>query len=170
MPQSLYLVASHPDAPEARPLIDALSADLDTRFGSDGRASFQDWQPHDPKHVFLLVCNDDEAVGCGAVRPISDSIGEVKRMYAKYPGQGIGRAVLAGLEAAAWQAGYAELWLETRTSNTEACSFYQKRGYRRIPNYGRYVGREEAACFGRYLGPVPAATSQPELQSTLGNF
>ncbi|GAB2963447.1 GNAT family N-acetyltransferase [Hymenobacter coalescens] len=168
MPQSLYLVASHPDAPEARPLIDALSADLDMRFGSDGRDSFQDWQADDAKHVFLLVCNDDEAVGCGAVRPISESIGEVKRMYAKYPRQGIGRAMLAGLEAAAWQAGYAELWLETRVANEAACRFYLKRGYRRIANYGRYVGRDNSACFGRYLGPVPVS-SPSELLPSLGN-
>ncbi|WP_400193237.1 GNAT family N-acetyltransferase [Hymenobacter sp. B81] len=157
MPQPLYLVASHPDAPQARPLLDELSAQLGTRFGGDGRDSFQSWA-EDERHIFLLALAGKEFVGCGAVRPLQESVGEVKRMYAKYPGQGIGRAVLAGLEAAAWQAGYAELWLETRVTNVAACRFYEQRGYQRIDNYGKYAGRDNAACFGKQLGAAGAAS------------
>ena len=155
MPNPLTIFASHPAAPQARPLLDELSAQLGARFGGDGRDSFQDWAD-DARYIFLLAQRGDEIVGCGAVRPISDAVGEVKRMYAKHPGQGIGRAVLAGLEALAQAAGYDELWLETRVANVEACRFYEQRGYQRIENYGRYVGRDNAACFGKQLGLVPA--------------
>lgn len=155
MTRPLQLVASHPAAPQARPLLDELSAQLGARFGSDGRDSFQGWAD-DERHIFLLAQRGDEVVGCGAVRPITDAVGEVKRMYTRYPGQGIGRAVLAGLEASARAAGYDELWLETRVANPEACRFYQQHGYQRINNFGRYVGRDNAACFGKQLGPVPA--------------
>jgi ketosteroid isomerase-like protein len=59
--------------------------------------------------------------------------------------------VLAGLEAAARKAGYTTLRLETRAANEEACRFYQQHGYQRIENYGKYVGRDDAACFGKTL-------------------
>jgi ribosomal protein S18 acetylase RimI-like enzyme len=154
MTRPLHLVASHPDAPQARPLLAELSAQLGARFGGDGRDSFQGWQA-DERHIFLLAQHEGEAVGCGAVRPLTDSVGEVKRMYARQPGQGIGRAVLAGLEAAARQAGYTELWLETRLANAEACRFYQQQGYQRIENYGKYAGRDNAACFGKQLEAAP---------------
>lgn len=155
MSSPLTLFASHPAAPQARPLLDELSAQLGARFGGDGRDSFQDWAD-DERHIFLLAQRGDEFVGCGAVRPITDAVGEVKRMYARHPGQGIGRAVLAGLETAAQKAGYAELWLETRVANLDACRFYQQQGYQPINQYGRYVGRDNAACFGKQLGPLLA--------------
>ncbi|MCC3156635.1 GNAT family N-acetyltransferase [Hymenobacter sp. 15J16-1T3B] len=165
MSHPLTLVASHPAAPQARPLLDELSAQLGARFGGDGRDSFQDWADGE-RYIFLLAKRGDEAVGCGAVRPLTDSVGEVKRMYAKRPGQGIGRAVLAGLEASARAVGYAELWLETRVANTEACRFYEQQGYQRIDNYGKYAGRDNAVCFGKRLGETNdtanSATTDPQ--------
>ena len=148
---TLLLESSSPAAAAVQPLLDALSAQLAVRFGSDGRASFTEWKQDDPCYIFLLARQDDEAVGCGAVRPVAARIGEVKRMFAKYPGQGIGAAVLRQLEAEAQKAGYAELWLETRLANTEACRFYARHGYQRRPNYGQYIGRENSACFSKSL-------------------
>ncbi|WP_217701039.1 GNAT family N-acetyltransferase [Hymenobacter sp. CRA2] len=160
MNRPLHLVASHPEAPEARPLLDELSAQLGARFGGDGRDSFQGWAD-DERHIFLLAQTGDEIVGCGAVRPLTDVVGEVKRMYARHPGQGIGRTVLAGLEAKAREAGYTELWLETRVANTEACRFYQQHGYQRIENYGKYASRDNAACFGKPLGATDNIMHSP---------
>src|SRR6476469_891537 len=151
----LQLEAAAPQAPEAQPLLDALSEQLGARFGSDGRASFTEWEAADPRYIFLLARRAGEAVGCGAVRPIAPGIGEVKRMYARYPRQGIGEVLLYGLEKAARQAGYQELWLDTRVANTEACRFYEKCGYQRRPNYGPYVGRANSACFGKSFLPMP---------------
>ncbi|UOQ72793.1 GNAT family N-acetyltransferase [Hymenobacter cellulosilyticus] len=148
---TLKLDVSSPQAPEAQPLLDALSGQLGARFGSDGRASFTEWQASDPRYIFLLARQDGEAVGCGAVRPLAASVGEVKRMFAKYSRQGIGEAVLKQLETEARKAGYTELWLETRVANTEACRFYLKNGYQRRANYGQYIGRDNSACFGKLL-------------------
>lgn len=153
----IQLDVSSPQAAEAQPLLDALSEQLGTRFGSDGRASFTEWQSGDPRYIFLLARLEGEAVGCGAVRPLAAGIGEVKRMFAKYSRQGIGEAVLQHLETEARRAGYTELWLETRVANTEACHFYLKNGYQRRPNYGPYVGRDNSACFGKLLTSFDAA-------------
>jgi ketosteroid isomerase-like protein/GNAT superfamily N-acetyltransferase len=152
-PAMLRLEASSPQAAAAWPLLDALSEQLGARFGSDGRASFTEWQAADPRYIFLLAWQAKEAVGCGAVRPLAPGIGEVKRMFARYARQGIGQAVLQQLEVAAQQAGYTELWLETRVANTEACHFYLGNGYQRRVNYGQYLGRENSACFGKQLQP-----------------
>ncbi|RAK68233.1 GNAT family N-acetyltransferase [Hymenobacter edaphi] len=157
----LTLFASHPADRQARPLLDELSAQLGARFGGDGRDSFQNWVD-DNRHIFLLALSGKEVVGCGAVRPITDSVGEVKRMYAKHPGQGIGSMVLAGLEASARRAGYTELWLETRVANAEACRFYEQRGYQRIENYGKYTGRANAACFGKRLDSAAVTETYAE--------
>ncbi len=154
---TILLEASSPHAAEAQQLLDALSEQLGARFGSDGRASFTDWQNDDPRFIFRLARLDGEAVGCGAVRPLAAGIGEVKRMFARYARQGIGESVLHGLEAAAREAGYVELCLETRVANEEACRFYLKNGYQHRENYGRYVGRDNAACFGKHL-THPTAT------------
>jgi len=35
--------------------------------------------------------------------------------------------------------------------NGRAVAFYERHGYRVIPNYGKYVGREDAVCIGKVL-------------------
>ncbi|GAA4055551.1 hypothetical protein GCM10022409_48490 [Hymenobacter glaciei] len=161
---ALFIQPSAPDAPEVGPLLDALSADLGARFGSDGRASFTEWQPADARYIFLVARTGSKAVGCGAVRPLAAGVGEVKRIFAKYPRQGIGAAVLRALEAAAQAAGYYELLLETRVANAEACQFYAKNGYRRRANYGQYIGRDDSACFSKTLPSSAVANSQQLIQ------
>ncbi|MGX9944513.1 GNAT family N-acetyltransferase [Bradyrhizobium sp. BTAi1] len=55
------------------------------------------------------------------------------------------------LEAAALGFGYHAIWLETRRVNARAVAFYERHGYRRIPNFGKYAGRPEAVCFEKRL-------------------
>lgn len=137
--------------PDALALMAALSRKLETIVGDPGRNSFADWVEGDARHVFIVAYEDGVPVGCGGLRPLGDGVGEIKRMYAARPGAGIGAAVLAHLEGVARAAGYAHVRLETRAVNTAALGFYLARGYRRIENYGRYVGRVEAVCFGKIL-------------------
>jgi len=150
MTENLSIKITNPDEKVAA-IIDELSANLYLRFGSDGKNSFTDWQQENPKYVFVVAEIDNEIVGCGAIRPISKTVGEVKRMYSKYPRKKIGKTLLAFLEDIASKSGYEELILETRVKNTEATQFYEKQNYRVIPNYGKYKDRPEAICFGKSL-------------------
>ena len=150
MTENLSIKITNPDEKVAA-IIDELSANLYLRFGSDGKNSFTDWQQENPKYVFVVAEIDNEIVGCGAIRPISKTVGEVKRMYSKYPRKKIGKTLLAFLEDIASKSGYEELILETRVKNTEATQFYEKQNYRVIPNYGKYTDRPEAICFGKSL-------------------
>jgi GNAT superfamily N-acetyltransferase len=84
------------------------------------------------------------------------TVAELKRMYAR-PGSGAGAALLSALEQRAVALGFGEVWLETRHVNQRAIAFYLRHGYRRIENYGGYIGRAECACLGKTLAPATAA-------------
>lgn len=140
-----------PNDKKAIPIIDELSENLFSRFGSDGRNSFTDWENDNLRFIFVIAEIDNQIVGCGALRPVSENAGEIKRMYAKYSGKEIGKMILAFLEDKAKQLNYTNLILETRLKNEQAVAFYKKQGYEIIPNYGKYVNRPEAVCLGKSL-------------------
>lgn len=150
-PAGLTIEPAHPDMPDVTPLIDALSADLAARFGSDGRGGLAGWDAVADRSLFALARLDGVAVGCGAVRPFDGEVAEIKRMYAVPGSAGVGAAVLSFLEEGARRLGYRRLVLETRWANDRAVSFYRRHGYRLVPNYGTYQGRAESACFGKIL-------------------
>ena len=146
----LKIVESEPNTVLSKELINGLSETLKSITGSDGRSSFCDWEPN-PRAIFVIALQEEEPVGCGALRPISFEIAEVKRMYAKYKGKGIGREILRYLENFARDSEYKKIWLETRIVNDNACKFYLRNGYTRIENYGQYIGRKECICFEKVL-------------------
>lgn len=151
MTQSISIKMVNPDDEKVLAITEELSENLYLRFGSDGKNSFQDWENENSKFVFVVAEINSEIVGCGAIRPIDQNIGEVKRMYAKYPGKKIGQTILGFLENEAVNLGYTNLVLETRVKNESAVHFYQKQGYKVIPNYGKYTDRPEAICLEKSL-------------------
>jgi ribosomal protein S18 acetylase RimI-like enzyme len=69
-------------------------------------------------------------------------------------GRGYGRAILAELERLAAALGYTAARLETGSRQPEAIGLYERSGYRRIANFGMYVGSERSVCFEkRLVGP-----------------
>jgi len=151
MTQSISIKIVNPDDEKVLAITEELSENLYLRFGSDGKNSFQDWENENSKFVFVVAEINSEIVGCGAIRPIDQNIGEVKRMYAKYPGKKIGQTILGFLENEAVNLGYTNLVLETRVKNESAVQFYKKQGYKVIPNYGKYTDRPEAICLEKSL-------------------
>jgi len=151
MTENISIKTANPNDEKVLAIIEELSANLYLRFGSDGKNSFTNWEYNDSKYIFAVAEIDNEIVGCGAIRPISENIGEVKRMYSKYPGKKIGQTILAYLEDIALKSGYRELVLETRIKNSIATQFYERQGYKVIPNYGKYIDRPEAICFEKSL-------------------
>lgn len=141
-----------PKSSDAIHIMDELSNDLESITGNSGRGSFNTSDACGQRAVFAIARNQDgEAVGCGAIRPIDENTAEVKRMYAKEKGIGVGTKVLSYLETKAQKMGYSVLRLETRLINQRAVSFYENSGYYRILNYGKYVNRPEAVCFEKQL-------------------
>jgi GNAT superfamily N-acetyltransferase len=150
----LTIFAEDPATPDAAALIDELSAALAAITGDSGRSSFDPDDVRAPGALFVVARDaGGQAVGCGAFRPLAQDIAEVKRMYARPGHHGVGRAVLAHLEAQAATLGYRKLWLETRAVNQRAVRFYTSNGYTPISNYGKYAGNPHAVCLAKPLVP-----------------
>ncbi|NPU14833.1 GNAT family N-acetyltransferase [Bradyrhizobium sp. 83012] len=148
----LTIAMENPSAADSDALMAELSATLARITGDSGRSSFDPDDVRGPQACFVVARDGEgQAVGCGALRPLAAGIAEVKRMYARPGTQGVGVAILRHLETTAAGFGYRAIWLETRLVNVRAVAFYDKHGYRRIPNYGKYAGRPEAVCFGKKL-------------------
>ncbi|MDF7651812.1 GNAT family N-acetyltransferase [Pantoea sp. Al-1710] len=143
---------SDPLSSESHRLIELLSAELATITGDNGKSNFAVETMSDEKAVWALAKNSQgRVVGCGAIRPLTQNIAELKRMYSDRSESGVGSALLTFLEKSAKEMGYTELRLETRHINHRAVNFYNKKGYIRIANYGPYIGRTEAVCFSKTL-------------------
>lgn len=142
------------DSPDALALQEALSTELKARYGSDGKAGFAGFDAGAGGAAFAVARDAAGlAVGCGALLPLASEPGngEIKRMYASQPGQGIGALVLAFLAARARAAGYRHLKLSTRHANAGAIAFYRSKGFSDTPNYGPYATRPECACLVKAL-------------------
>jgi N-acetylglutamate synthase-like GNAT family acetyltransferase len=69
----------------------------------------------DDNALWALAKNSQgKAVGCGAIRPLTKNIAEIKRMFTDRSVSGIGGALLTFLETSAKEMGYIEIRLETR--------------------------------------------------------
>lgn len=148
----ITIESSDPHCADSSFLIGKLSAELAAITGDSGKNSFSTDSLAGERALWVVARDKHgEARGCGAIRPLTDDIAELKRMYSDRRLPGTGRALLAFLETAARNMGYRELWLETRQINHRAVAFYQKNGYVRIENYGPYAGRAEAVCFAKTL-------------------
>jgi GNAT superfamily N-acetyltransferase len=144
----------HPDAAALRA---AQRAELAARYGTPDSEPGPAPTAADTT-VFLLARDaDGAAVGCGALRELGPDVGEVKRMYV-VPSRrrtGVAGVVLAALEAEAARRGWTLLRLETGTEQPDAMAFYERHGYRRIPNFGHYADSELSVCYERAVG-VPS--------------
>lgn len=144
----MKILEKDPQSQDAFKMMEELSETLMKITGDSGKSSFNVKDISDARAVFVVAYSDaGESIGCGAIRPIDENTAEVKRMYAKSKAKGIGTAILSYLEGQAQKLGYSKLWLETRLINKRAVAFYERRGYHRIANYGKYAGRAEAVCF-----------------------
>jgi N-acetylglutamate synthase-like GNAT family acetyltransferase len=91
-----------------------------------------------PPHGYLVLARlDGEAVGCGALKRLSDDVGEIKRVWcgSAVRGKGVATGIMDRLEAIARDAGFKTLRLDTNRTLTEAHTLYRKLGYREIGRY-----------------------------------
>jgi len=133
-------------------LVSYLDADLAARDGGDHSFYAQFNKINKIKHT-VVAYEDEQPVGCGAIKELSPIAMEVKRMYTtpQYRGKGIATHILGELEAWARSLGYKKCMLETGKRQPEAIELYKKNGYKIIPNYGQYVGVENSVCFEKEL-------------------
>jgi GNAT superfamily N-acetyltransferase len=133
-------------------LVRRLDADLAERDGDDHSFYDQFNKIIKIKHV-VVVYENDEPVGCGAIKAFNPDTVEVKRMYTapERRGKGTATRILSELERWAVELSYTRCVLETGKRQPEAIRLYEKNGYTSIPNYGQYVGVENSVCFEKKL-------------------
>jgi len=104
------------------------------------------------KHV-IVAYEDNNPVACGAIREFSPVAMEVKRMYTipAHRGKGIAAKVLNELENWAAELSYEKCVLETGNRQPDAIHLYTRKGYKRIPNYGKYLNVGNSVCFEKEL-------------------
>jgi putative acetyltransferase len=106
--------------------------------------------------TFWTVWDEEKLLGCGALKEISPSHGEIKSMRtpANARGRGAGRAVLAHIIAAAQQRGYTRLSLETGTHAAfgPAHNLYRKNGFKVSGPFGSYLPNENSVFMELQLG------------------
>lgn len=138
---------------EAAARVEAQTAELSARYGQEGASPVAGADFDPPYGVFLVARVDGVDVGCGGLRPLSEGVAEVKRMYADpaVRGQGIGRVLLRALLDHARAVGLHEVWLETGVRQPEAMALYVSEGFAPIEPYGHYKDRPESRCFRAVL-------------------
>jgi len=117
-----------------------------------------------PPTQFWSAWCDQALVGCGALKPLTADHGELKSMHvlATWRGHGLGRSILAFVEAYARRAGMTRISLETGSQEAfaPAREFYRRCGYRACRPFGSYTPDPNSAFMTkRWTGaaaPSPA--------------
>ena len=130
-----------PRHPHARAALRAYFAEIARRFegGFDETqslvASEDDLTP--PAGLLLVASLHGEPVGAGGLRFHGGGPADIKRMWVSpaVRGLGLGRRLLAGLEAHAAARGVRVVRLETNRALHEAIGLYRAAGYREVPAF-----------------------------------
>ena len=144
-------------------LLDALDAYQSALYPAESNHFLDVDSLAGPDVRFFVARLDGEAVGCGALRIYHHTerggYGELKRMYVAPAtrGTGLGRRLVAALEAEARRLGVRRLVLETGVRQAAALALYRATGFRPIPLYGEYcLSPETSVCMGKeILGDPP---------------
>ena len=135
---AIEVAARDPRDPCARACLRAYEEELSRRFdgGFDPARSISaaDHEMTPPAGLFLVATLHGEPAGCGALKFHGDAPAEIKRMWVAQSarGLGLGRRLLAELEAQAAARGVRVLRLETNRTLREAIGLYRSAGYREV--------------------------------------
>ena len=152
--ETITIAPAELTAEVSRGLIASLNAELSGLYPEPGANHFQ----LDPDEVargrgtFLVVYLGRTPVGCGALRLLDAETAELKRMYVSplERGKGLGRRLLAALEAEALALGVRRLLLETGVRQAAALALYRATGFQPIPLFGEYcLSPETSVCLGK---------------------
>ena len=90
-----------------------------------------------PNGCILLAWDELECVGCVGLRPLSDSVSEMKRLYVKpaYRRTGLGRLLAEKILKFAIESNYSKIMLDTLSSMESAQGLYRSLGFAETAPY-----------------------------------
>ena len=147
----IKLIRTESDNDDFVKLVKELDADLAIRDGNE-HPFYAQFNKIDKIKYVVVAYENDNPVGCGAIKEYAPNTMEIKRMYTSQGkrGKGIASKVLTELEIWAAELSFEKCILETGIKQPEAIVLYKKNGYQLIPNYGQYAGVENSVCFMKY--------------------
>jgi GNAT superfamily N-acetyltransferase len=122
------------DLAAARTLFQEYAADLGVDLCFQGFAEELAQLPGSyapPQGRLLIAWIDDVAAGCVALRPFSELICEMKRLFVRHAfrGRGIGKQLVDAIIREANQIGYTTMCLDTLPALTAATRLYESVGF-----------------------------------------
>jgi GNAT superfamily N-acetyltransferase len=164
-------IATTPLDPLAQPLVEQLTWEYATRygtyFGDEPGAEMRRYPPElfaPPEGNFLLLLRDGRAVAGGAFKRYDARTAELKRVWtdAALRRQGLARRVVVELEAQARRQGYERLYLTTGFRQPEAKALYLDAGYTPLFDVAADPETYGILPFEKALAPArPAAEPVP---------
>jgi GNAT superfamily N-acetyltransferase len=90
-----------------------------------------------PRGALLIARAPEGIVGCVALRPLEESICELKRLYVRptQRGSGLGRQLVQAIVTRGRELGYERMRLDTGPWMKAAQALYTEAGFREIPQY-----------------------------------
>ena len=100
---------------------------------------------------FLVGIHEDELIAMGALRKVSATRGEIRRLRVRtdYQRQGYGQSILLKLLDVAAELGYTELILDTVANNTLAQQLFKKFSF--VETHRGKVGIYDLVFYGKKL-------------------
>jgi GNAT superfamily N-acetyltransferase len=165
-------VYASPVDPRARPLIEDLTYEYDSRYGDfferDGAiVEMNRYAPEvfaPPHGNFLLLIRDGEAIAGGAFMRHGERTAEFKRIWTRRDlrRQGLARKLLIELEAQALRQGYARIYLTTGCRQPEAMHLYLTNGYDALFDVNSDLELIRHLAFEKRLAPAAASNRAAE--------
>ena len=138
---AVRIVPVDPEHPDAVACLAAYVAELNQRstrgFDPSVGATALPQEVRPPAGDFFVAYLHERAVGCGAVKHHGDAPAEIKRMWIDPAarGHGLGRRLLARLEACARDRGAGLAHIETSAVLDEALALYRSAGWHEVPPF-----------------------------------
>jgi len=148
----IKLLRCNSENQDFRNLIISLDDDLNSRYGIL-QAQYDQFNKIESIETVVVAYLDSIPVGCGCFKKFDADSVEIKRMFVKKEnrGKGIAKMILTELERWAEENGNKTSFLETGIKQYEAISFYTNFGYKRIENFGQYIGNANSICMSKVL-------------------
>lgn len=133
-------------------LVKELDTELKILDGED-HSFYDQFNKIDSLKYVVVAYDQDNPVGCGAIKEFAQDTMEVKRMYVPLNKRGLGIAtiILTELENRAREVNFKKCILETGKKQPAAIRLYQKNDYTIIPNFSPYEADDNSVCFEKEL-------------------
>ncbi len=138
--QTVYRPAGEADLPAVRRLFEEYAASLEIDLAFQGFAAELDSLPGKyapPRGALILAERDGEPCGCVALRPIDGQTCEMKRLFVRESGRGlgVGRQLIGRILEEARAKGYTAMRLDTLPSMQGAVRLYRSFGFQDTEPY-----------------------------------